>query len=59
MVDCTGHNLMTQVKSDWRQNKSSVNFHGCGWGGLGVLVDSRVGDISNHVGFVEVAAPRA
>jgi hypothetical protein len=37
------------------ENKSSVNFHGFGSGDAGILIDSRVDDLYNHVG---VTAPR-
>jgi hypothetical protein len=40
------------------ESKSSVNFHKFGEGDPAVLVDSRVHDLSNHVGFTDVAAPR-
>jgi hypothetical protein len=40
------------------ENKRSVNFHRFGLGDAGCLIDSRVADLCNHVGFTDVAAPR-
>jgi hypothetical protein len=40
------------------ENKRSVNFHRFGLGDAGGAIDSRVGDLCNHVGFTDVAAPR-
>jgi hypothetical protein len=39
------------------ENKRSVNFHRFGLGDAGGLIDSSVGDLCNHVGFTDVAAP--
>jgi hypothetical protein len=38
--------------------KRSVNFHRFSLGDAGGLIDSRVSDLCNHVGFTDVAAPR-
>jgi hypothetical protein len=40
------------------ENKRSVNFYWFGLGDAGGPIDSRVGDLCNHVGFTDVAAPR-
>jgi hypothetical protein len=37
------------------ENKRSVNFHRFGLGDSGGPIDSRVGDLCNHVGFTDVA----
>jgi hypothetical protein len=38
--------------------KRSVKFHRFGLGDAGGPIDSRVGDLCNHIGFTDVAAPR-
>jgi hypothetical protein len=38
------------------ENKSSVKIHGFGSGDAGGLIDCRVDDLCNHVGFTDVAA---
>jgi hypothetical protein len=43
---------------EWVENKRSVNFHRFGLGNAGGPIDSRVGDLCNHVGFTNLAAPR-
>jgi hypothetical protein len=43
---------------EWVENKRSVNFHRFGLGDAGGPIDSIVGDLCNHVGFTDVAAPR-
>jgi hypothetical protein len=42
------------------ENKRSVNFHRFGLGDAGGPIDSRIGDLCNHVGFTDVGftAPR-
>jgi hypothetical protein len=40
------------------ENKHSVKVHTFGLGDAGGGIDSRVGDLCNHVGFTDVAAPR-
>jgi hypothetical protein len=41
-----------------RGGRGTVNFHRFGLGDAGGPIDSRVGDLCNHVGFPDVAAPR-
>jgi hypothetical protein len=41
------------------ENKRSVNFYRFGLGDAGCPIDSRIGDLCNHVGFTDVAAPRS
>jgi hypothetical protein len=38
------------------ENKRSVNFHRFDLSDAGGPIDSRVGDLCNHVGFIDVAA---
>jgi hypothetical protein len=38
------------------ENKRSVNFHRFDLGDAGGPIDSRVGDLCNHVDFTDVAA---
>jgi hypothetical protein len=40
------------------ENKRSVNFHRFGLCDAGGSINSRIGDLCNHVGFTDVAAPR-
>jgi hypothetical protein len=40
------------------ENIRSVNFHRFGLGDAGGPIDSRVGDLCNHVGFTDVAGTR-
>jgi hypothetical protein len=43
---------------EWVENKHSVNFHRFGLGDAGGPIESRVGELCNHVGFTDVAASR-
>jgi hypothetical protein len=40
------------------ENKRSVNFHRFGLGDARGPINSIVGDLCNHFGFTDVAAPR-
>jgi hypothetical protein len=39
---------------EWVENKRSVNFHRFDLGDAGGPIDSKVGDLCNHVGFTDV-----
>jgi hypothetical protein len=42
---------------EWVENKRSAKFHRFDLGDAGGSIESRVGDLCNHVGFTDEAAP--